>query len=291
MKKIIVNENDIRKIVKSVLQELHRGQQMVLPFDGSSEPYNYMQFIEYLENIGKVGKLRGGNLTAVFQREEEMAQCGFATMIDTDEVPFDEDITDFINRMISRYGEDIVGYGPDSIQDINDLLDVFTDRDKIYNELVEMGKKEIELLRYDLTINDNGLIYCERVLLLPHMDKRYNEDNIQGYYTPLNKRQDFYTELKQAFDQGVGVCWTYCPGAGECYNGGYFGQNGSRVTLKGWVRPEDVDWYETVMHIPLGELEIRMAYGATIQLDAVSVQDNQMGTRNLPIKHSILIPA
>lgn len=54
--------NDICEIVarctNQVLNELHANQQLMIPFNGSSQPLNYMQFIEYLEHIGHYGQLK-----------------------------------------------------------------------------------------------------------------------------------------------------------------------------------------------------------------------------------------
>ena len=43
-----LTESDIINLVKRVLKEYHEGQQLILPFDGSSEPHNWMQFMEWL---------------------------------------------------------------------------------------------------------------------------------------------------------------------------------------------------------------------------------------------------
>ena len=80
--KISINEQDILNMVKRVLREYHKGQQLMLPFDGNDEPYNYMQFVEYIENIGTYGTINkpAKSFEECINNPELLEKCGIASL-------------------------------------------------------------------------------------------------------------------------------------------------------------------------------------------------------------------
>lgn len=307
--KIQINEQDILNMVKRVLKEYHEGQQLMLPFDGSSEPYNYMQFIEYLENIGTYGKIEPPTRTfeQCISDPYLLEECGRVLLLDVDEC-FDEYRTsELIKELVRENGYDI--FTPDIVEmiseyenpddalddtevfdfyhmDTNNLYDLFSDRRVLINKLIENGRAELEwLYNHQFTTNESGQIYIERVVDIPNPTDRWHE---KSYNPESDEELDYFQSISKNY-KSIGDCWTYIQGAGDCYNTSL--TNGTKINLKGWVNPEDVNWEMTIQLEQLDEYEIRLAYNVPVQIDEIEVIEGDNYGKRLPLKGSIVVKA
>jgi hypothetical protein len=291
---IKLDTNDLRYIVENVIKEYHKGQQLILPFDGNDEPYNYMQFIEWLEEVGKYGKLPSApnGLNDVFENTEILRDMGISSFYYGTGEEFDADgYYDFMCDFIKMNGEGVLvdGYNADRILDeigcVEDTASFLTKEgvELWKNAIIEKGRQWSQWWKNSsLTVNENGLIYCERMIGLEPIMKRYHAPE------EFNN-QDYYQMLKSDYS-GIGECWSYARGGGRIYFD-YYGTQ--EVLLKGWVSPSDVDWGSTVSLDSMNEEELRLGYNATVQIDSIEIwtndEDGNYGKHNLPLKGSLLI--
>ena len=190
-----INEQDIINMVKRVINELHKGQQLMIPFDGDSntEPYNYMQFMEYLESLSTPGKLAPPQYNfeeIINSRNPFLEQIGLRTLQNY-ECVFDEwKVNNFLNDveqsddtlLVYRscdYEEDfepmfredyLEAIGKSDIEswEDEDLYNLFNNPRELSQILVNMGKEELrELYNRCCILNDLGQIRIERVIDLP----------------------------------------------------------------------------------------------------------------------------
>ena len=286
----------------NVLKEYR--DQLELPFEDphTSNPYmrpNYQHYIDFLESIGRYGQLPKSN-------------CDIQKYVDTY----------FEDAVYYWWGEENDRYNPNELYDyylkeffeqhqdnfyklfnisphmVDEYLD---DKDCTYDlinhYLSEFGQKEWEnylVYRFEdnlsayhfpnnLTINDRGLIYVERTIVLPNM-------NDYKFHTTLyNNRNDLYKHLTNNYE-GVGIYWTWAKGAGEPYNGSEFNVNVKvqQATLKGWVKCEDINWEETLMmntYCLSHEREIRLPHHTEVEVFEVVLSNG----KKLPLKQPIIV--
>ena len=296
-------------MVKRVIKEYHEGQQLMLPFDGSSEPYNYMQFIEYLETIGRYGKIASPTKTfeECISDPDLLFNCGLYLLFDVDE-SFDEYRTsEFVKKLVHEYGyyiftdeiNDEISRNYDSAIDAindsglfdfyhmtdSDFFSIFKDVTIVNQKLIEDGREEIEwLYEHSFTTNELGQIYCERVIDIPNPTDRWHE---KGYNND-EEELDYFQSISKNY-KTIGDCWTYAKDAGDCYNSMLRG--GTKINLIGWVNPEDVNWEETVHLEQMDEYEIRLLPNSPVQIDAIEIIEGDNRGKKLPLKGSIVVKA
>ncbi len=307
---MILTEKDLTYLVKKTILEYHKGQQLMLPFDGNSEPYNYMHFMEYLESIGKYGTLSSqldpkdpesyiGNKLETYV---EIAEGILEEMIGNEP----EDIYyEFFRPFVNKYGlECIRGYIRKEFDDNPDNLlwwwGTFCDEDLRYaldivNKVLDphyvnqwndfmgdLAQKEILNLLQSFITNERGLVYCEREISVPNLMGRAD------FATPTNPQKDAYEYFRENFS-GIGECWSYSVGGGCAYCENTYRANGgaTHLLLKGWVRPEDVDLNTTMVLTNYDEVELRLKLNAKVEVDEIVV--SKVGKR-LPLKSPIILP-
>ena len=130
----------------------------MLPFDGSDEPYNYMQYIEYLENIGKYGKLNPPTMTfeQCTNNPQLLEKCGIAYLHMNPWEGFDAwRVNNFLKPIEEKYGTDI--YSDDfEIADTYEFDDsffesmpdeefcsIFKDRNFMKQQRMKIGREEL----------------------------------------------------------------------------------------------------------------------------------------------------
>ena len=128
-----------------------------------------------------------------------------------------------------------------------------------------------------LETNDRGLIYIERAITIPYaFDKNLDND----YYD----NQTFYDFLKNNFNNGVGVYWSWAKGESNPYceeryyseSGGKSGTN-TTLILRGYIDPNGVDWKQTLFKSAYDlnyEKEIEVNDKALIELDSIEVTED-----------------
>lgn len=286
-------KTNINIIIEDVLREylgsniIHEDRrQLTLPFDGKIHKYGYEDFIDYLESIGKYGKLSSCN---DFDYEN-----AFKGRVSLDEVLNEEDasICDIIYycglkllRMNNVLEDDIRGY--------EEMLYNCDDPRKLYDYCVEVltGYHLTEEIIYEVfeeLVNDNplgikldvdsdGLVEIERAIDLENLLEKYGNDE-----------DDLYTQImgNNDFSQGLGLCWTWSKGNAESYNG----WKGDEIVIKGRVNPNDIDWHGTVwcnFIIPC-EREIRLNENVPVEVDEIIITD--LG-KKFPLRSSIIVPS
>lgn len=100
--------------------------------------------------------------------------------------------------------------------------------------------------------NNNNCFYIERVITIPK----------------FSDKDRLLSEFKNMYDGHLGVCWSYCRGAADAYEG-HIGEE--EIILKGYVRPDDVDLDNTLLMniIEDEEFELTVNYDAPIQLTEI----------------------
>lgn len=111
------------------------------------------------------------------------------------------------------------------------------------------------ILEYIKTNNKN-CIYIERAIVIPYFS---NKDKL-------------YKWFKKDYNGHLGVCWTYRDGYAEAYGGM---ESGETIILKGYVKPEHVNWTETIT-LCMGnvdEFELRLIENAPIQVVEIVTEE------------------
>ena len=154
-KKIIITESQLQ-----LLKEYHGDQ--LLPFDGNGNKMNIEHYIDFLEHIGRFGRLesRLGKDKAQFQIFLSQAQeDGFSYWYD--------------NFDTSSFEDD--GY------DIRQLY---------YGKLSEYHFPK------GLNIDENGLIYCERTIKIPSPMETASDMAYYNYITKYSSVGEYWTWLE-----------------------------------------------------------------------------------------------
>lgn len=190
---------------------------------------NLHQFVEYIREAGKKGhaKSKCRNINDI--KEFIFSHNGFdSSMLESD-----------VTRAL--YQEYLKEYGKDNDYDFEEYL-----YDLAMRRILD-----------NLSINNDGCIYIERVLELPE----FNVSSIK------NK------EFRDAYKGKLGMFWTYEKNNGNAYFG-YKNNPYQNITLKGYIAPEDVDWELTFANnINFErEKEITAFESADIQLDEITTQ-------------------
>ena len=180
----------------------------------------------------------------------------------------DLNLTDYKNYFTS--------YG---IEEFNEKI-----KDGFFNNMNYMGFPKT------LTINDRGLIYIERNILIPN----YSSPNFNGSSYEKKTYNDYYEHLTKHYN-GIGTCFSWEKNRGEAYCGDTFkGTTATEIKLKCWVDPKDVDWKDTVLLNCYGlqdEQEIRVSdRNANIEVFEVSLNNGKTGNKILLNKPIIVHP-
>lgn len=267
-KNVVFTESQIKKI-------LEYRNELNIPFEefgGGKQMYEH--YIDYLENIGKYGKLQPSNMKNIDQMIYKMLE--------------NKNPSDFIDDT------DYITYTMEWLSQYEKYRDYFIDYDAIsnlstYDEMDEgmlspKGKYEILVMAmeqngfpYRLTFNDDGLIYIERVIAV---------DDILS-------NKDIYHEYSNSWSN-IGECWSWENGGARNFgHDNLFGQCDWFI-LHGWVRPEDVDWNMTICCNADSlsyEKELKLNYNAPIQIDRIECKGNNINGSDLPLKNSIILQA
>ena len=169
---------------------------------------NLHQFIEYILHYGKEG-----NLISNMTKDDvwNKLYAGADDLTNTTYKDLDEDFSYWLHY---NYDMDL-----DNIEaDYNNLhyqyWDEFTDgiEEDLCNDIFP-----------NLQFNKNNLIYIERNITIPYFSENTNT----------------FIDLQEEFDGHLGVCWSYI------YGQAIDGRPGNEISLKGYVKPEDINWFDT----------------------------------------------
>lgn len=124
----------------------------------------------------------------------------------------------------------------------------------------EMFNKVVKIIGNNLNITDDNKIYVERQVKI--------NDNASNYDKSLKTGKDpkkLYNTLIKKYNSNVGGCWSYRNGGSYAYCSK---DEGDIITLKGYIRTDDIDFVKTVLlnfHYP-NEHEIRVKPNAKVEL-------------------------
>lgn len=281
---IKLDRNDLKRIVENVIKEYHQGQQLVLPFDGSDEPYNDMQFMEWVEKHGEYGKLPSQpNAMEEVMTNKMLFDVGESTFFygtgeEFDNEYFHEVFSKFVDtnggNILFNDQNDTVDNIVDNIDSPNDVLYYLNENAQPlwYNYIVNRGRETMDWwIQNRLEINADGLIYCERMIAMEKARGRYHSEKEEG-------DMDYYQMLDNQYS-GIGVYWSYAHGGGQVYF--YNTRYGQEVLIRGWVSPDSVDWEKTISLDSMDEQELRLYGDATVQIDSMEIWTPESGKVNL----------
>ena len=288
---IRLTEQDLRNIVSEVIDELHQGQQLMLPFDGDSEPYNWMQYVEWLEEHGKYGTLPSQpDAMEKVMTKKMLMEVGESTFFYGTGEEFDGDYFYEIFEGFVKENQDVQLFNnpQETVDGIMGQID--SPNDVLYHLtpegtnrwmafIIQRGKETMDYwLGNRLEINGDGLIYCERMIAMEEANGRYHsEEGNMDYYQMLNDQYN-----------GIGQYWSYAHGGGNVYF--YNAHHGQDILVKGWVSPYDVDWVATISLNSMDEQELRLNYDAMVQIDEITTWSEEAGGNiRLPLKGSMVI--
>ena len=146
--------------------------------------------------------------------------------------------------------------------------------EEIYHELMEiMGET--------LHFATNNKLYVERQVIIDDTASTYDHSDISG-----NDPTILYNNLVDTYQNNVGGCWSYKLNGSMSY---CTLSGGDTITLKGYIRYEDIDFVKTVLlnfHYP-EEYEIRVKPKAQIELFEVNFNCKY----KIPLKDHLIVTA
>ena len=254
-KTIFISEQQL-----NVLKEYR--DQLQLPFQNSNittNKYarpNYQHYIDWLESIGKYGKLPKSecDINYHYYKHFENAmidwwdhECESYTPEELKDYYYSEWMeqhADELNNLFKLPPHEIQDYINNGYED--DLIEHWLNNygSELWNNyLTERFEDKLDVYDFanNLTINDRGLIYIERMITIPNA----LEYNFSTYYKQY--QDDLYQHLSKTYN-GVGICWSWKENGANAYNGSeYTSSNETRIVLKGWIKCEDIDWEQTLV--------------------------------------------
>lgn len=287
----VVKEVKISNKQLNILKEYHN--QLNIPFDEYGSEVNgyklvYEQYIDFLESIGKYGKLPKENFTIGSVVETINQYLPNVHLINDiyygDEEQFLYDIEDMLWKTQKGYYdysdyfinyEEIKDFGFDELCEYyenNEILNDYGKREFLTDILDENG------FPYGLEINENGLIYVERIINIPE----------------ISSTKEIYHKFKYEYDN-VGECWSWAKGGAQDFgeNNVLWDNKTTNIVLKGWVSPQSVDWEYTVslnVSKSLGEeRELRLISDEHVQIDEIEIVNGQFENKNIPLQNSIIV--
>lgn len=167
---------------------------------------NLHEFIQYIVSHGKQGELK--------------SCCGIDNLYD--EFMYDCNIRN------SPLFDEIVDKEGEWYCESNEIDNDEEWSDEIYNDFAEWCHENVTDTIFEyIGTNQNNCIYIERAITIPK-------------FADKNKLYDWF---KKDYNGHLGVYWSYRRGGAEAYWGN---NNQDTIILKGYVRPEDVDWLQTL---------------------------------------------
>lgn len=276
-KKIYIKENHLE-----VLKEYRN--QLTIPFDGIEGKYNYEHFIDYLEAIGKYGKLNATkypDLDKIIEKKLSKGIDYYENFLETDASIYT--FEDFIskcsdNELENMFDIDEYEYFIE-MEDYSSLMDYLNEygEKRWYDFFAESFKEKMGYFGFpNNIIQDNrGLILVERSITIPQALSK----NFKNY-------QDYYQYLMDNYS-GVGTYWSW--NCGKAYCGNNY-DNKESITLRGYVDPISVNWVETIakqVYYYNEEMEIKVYDSEPIEIFEIITKDE----KHFPLKNPIIVNA
>lgn len=171
------------------------------------------------------------------------------------------------DNVVSSFLEDVFG---ESV-DFETFASTLNEAEQL--ELYEYRNNALldERITYDfpdaLVMNERNLIYVEREISIPQFDSPQFATTFDD--TP----RDYFTYLSHHYG-GVGECWTWQEGMGEAYDYISYKPGTTRLLLKGWVDPKNVNWDESLFKNCYGlnhERELYLDHSTPIEIERAEI--------------------
>ena len=281
MKKIILTEN---QFTNNILLREYKGEQLVLPFDGISRSYNYMQYVDYLQQHS-LGKELKSKYHSIDDFKKTLDDDFWFKMIDiyyfenwcNEDDFYREEFFNYINKYIlndTEFTTEDICNEEDvwcAKQMLEIISEVYYDYDVLYDKFISIGKEIFDdFVNGFSEITKDGLIYVERSISIP---------DIFGHTNDL--KNQYINKLNKEYRGNVGFCWSYQNGSAFSYNSKLGDKH--NLILQGYTRIEDVEWESCIALIGMNEFELRIVDGGLVQITNIIADFN--GSQ----KHSNLI--
>ncbi len=270
----------------NVLKEYR--DQLTIPFDGIDGKYNYQHFIDWLESIGKYGKLPKSDSNI-----QKLMSDSFNESLELFSEDYDLELNEFIEYLndnnISLF--ELVNLPEEECEEYikdNDfyISNYFNDNGKIEFDNFKCEKFQDAL--YDnafdhnnFRTNDRNLLFIERFIEIPKsLDKTFNTYN--------KKHNDLFLYLTNEYGNNIGQYWSWFEGGVQC--GSPYYSKTDKIILRGYVDPKNVDWEETIYRNAYSckeEREIYLPYNTPIEIFEILTKDG----KKLPLNGSIIVNA
>ena len=229
--------DEIFKSKKNILKEHHAQQRLPFDDDFYSKKNVFEEFIDWLEEFGKVGELKGSSISfedcirKYFKKYIEIISDG-STILNTD-----LEIMEYFKKEYSY-----------ERHDNNDTKNVILCNDNGF------WNGSFNNLKTKCKFDEKGNMYIERAVKLP---KELNKhDNIM------------FDNLIKKYNNNVGACWCW----NENFTTSYCSHKNmnTEIILCGYIRLDDIDWLTTFSQMDMPgqwfECEIRTKSNAKIEL-------------------------
>ena len=282
-KTIYLTEEQLKKLV-----EYHN--QLKIPFDNPSAAYglkdNYEHFIDYLESIGRYGKLgvselKGKHYPNFF--DEHIDGIIKAFRVGNAQTYEIDGLSLFIEFITNNCDDDSLFY-TDRLKPVRDLCREndynLTVNDLIilrmlsqeeveeYEESIDpfellsplndsLSKKGVDVFRNDIVVPSISNFIYDHIDYVWEIDDRgliriEREITIPNMFSPYENHMSGVTHNKNNYYNtlngydGIGMCWSFANGHGEAYCGENYETGTYTALLVGYVDPKDVDWGTTL---------------------------------------------
>ena len=272
----------IQESISRVVLKEYGGEQLVLPFDGDTRAYNYMQYVDFVKSITKPGEITSNirNVDDYYKyvnvNDELLFTIGMNSKFYNGycrEEFSDEEYEIVLGKLEDQYGELIYGENNNhpwsSKYNIGEEL---SDEGFKYlaNYLINIGKSDIKWVLQVLFKNSNGdgMVYINRVLSIPSSFKRYTGEDDMHYNSLYDLYNDNYSDL--------GHYWAYGTDTGNAYWSSNFEGGNSYVSLIAMTPIENIDIAETCGVDSVGENEVYFYDDRKIMLVGLTVDGKEI---------------
>lgn len=276
-KTVILSSNTLKTLFED-------RNQLVLPFDGRDPLHgkdNFEHYIDWLESIGKYGRLPNANHTVEEYYNKYFYQ-GF-NQFDNESDNYGDLAQYFYENFPPEKYANYYEY-PENIE---------SEYDVDINELTQDGYAALENISLEyfkdrlsdhdfpnsIEVNDRGLILIYRALQVPKLVGSYSNNHINDYYTKLHKN----------YDTNVGAYWAWNIAGADTYNAAY-SPGDEHIVVYGLVDPKNINWEVSIMKNAYSlnnEMELELDYNAPVEIYQILNGKN----KKFPLQNSIIVSA
>ena len=170
------------------------------------------------------------------------------------------------------------------VKNIYDLISISNNPKDAADGFIKFAQHQlIKFFNSFFTINDNGLIYCERNITTPDFEDKWMVYGTDEYSDENFK--EFYTELNKMYHGHIGIYWSYMQDTASVYENDIYSDDSykNEIKLKGYTRIEDIDWENTFKQFECGERELRIKENGLIQIEELRlIRNNKLVSANYP---------